>query len=254
MSAPSFDEYAQAYEHVVLTREDGILELRLHTDGGPVRWGAAIHEELGHCFATVGRDPANDVVVLTGTGDSFIDTIDGGSFGRMDVDRWAEISADAERLIMSLLDIPVPVIGAVNGPATVHAELALMSDVVIAADRTVFQDAPHFPVGRVPGDGAHVVWMQLLGPNRGRHFLLTGQRLDAQRALELGVVAEVVPADGLVARAHALAREIMRQPAVTRRHTRSLLIDPLRRAMQESLAGGLAREGLAAIAHWPQHG
>lgn len=51
---------------------------------------------------------------------------------------------------------------------------------VIASDTATFQDAPHFPNGIVPGDGVHIVWPLLLGPNRGRYFLLTGQRLSAQ--------------------------------------------------------------------------
>jgi hypothetical protein len=66
---------------------------------------------------------------------------------------------------MNLLEIQAPMI-AVNAPATVHAELALLCDIVLAVDHATFQDAPHFPSGLVPGDGVHVVWPMLLGLNR----------------------------------------------------------------------------------------
>ena len=49
-------------------------------------------------------------------------------------------------------------IAAVNGPALIHAELAVLCDIVLAAETAEFQDAPHFPMGLVPGDGVHVVW------------------------------------------------------------------------------------------------
>jgi len=67
---------------------------------------------------------------------------------------------------------------------------------VLAADTALFQDAPHFMSGIVPGDGAHVVWPHLLGPNRGRYFLITGQELNARTAFEYGVVNEVCRSTG----------------------------------------------------------
>src|ERR1700729_1709504 len=104
-----------------------------------------------------------------------------------------KIYLEGKRLLDNLLNIDVPVIGAVNGPARIHAELAVLSDIVLAAETAVFQDAAHMPNGVVPGDGVHVVWPLLLGPNRGRYFLLTGQRLSADEAQAAGVVSEVLP-------------------------------------------------------------
>ena len=95
---------------------------------------------------------------------------------------------EGKRLLMNLLDIPMPMISAVNGPALIHAEIPVLCDIVLASETAAFQDAPHFPNGIVPGDGVHLVWPLLLGANRGRYFLLTGQKLSAQEALTLGVV------------------------------------------------------------------
>ena len=82
-----------------------------------------------------------------------------------------------------MLDIEVPMIAAVNGPARIHAEIPVLCDIVLASEDAVFQDLPHFINGTVARDGVHLVWPLLLGLNRGRYFLLTGQELSAQQAL-----------------------------------------------------------------------
>jgi len=247
----TFDEYSTRYRHVVMQRDAGVLELRLHSDGGPLVWGSGPHTELGYCFADVGSDPDNQVIILTGTGDRFIADLDKSWVGEMTPTRWDEIYRNGKRLLMNLLEIEVPMIAAVNGPATVHAELGLLCDVVLASQTTSFQDAPHFRFGTVPGDGVHVVWPLLLGMNRARHFLLTGRRLSASEALDLGVVAEVHPPEQLMARAHELARELLRQPAITLRYTRVAMTQVIKRMMLDQLGYGLALEGLGAVNHWP---
>jgi enoyl-CoA hydratase/carnithine racemase len=63
-------------------------------------------------------------------------------------------------------------IAAVNGPALIHAELALLCDIVLVSQTAVFQGLPHFPSGLGPREGVHVVFPLLLGANRGRYFLL----------------------------------------------------------------------------------
>ena len=255
MRPPRLEDYASRYEHAVLARDDrGVLEVRLHSDDGPLVWGAAPHTELGYLFADVAADPHNRVVILTGTGDRFCADLDDSWVGEMTPEKWNVIYNHGRRLLNRLLDIEVPVIAAVNGPATVHAELAVLADIVLCADHAHFADAPHFRFGTVPGDGVHVVWPLLLGPNRGRYFLLTGERLPADEARRLGVVAEVLPADELMARARALAARLAAQPTTTLRYTRDAVVQPLRRALADGLSYGLALEGLGAHASWPKGG
>jgi enoyl-CoA hydratase/carnithine racemase len=234
-----------------MERREGILQLTLHTDGGPLVWGDGPHTELSHCFADVATDSDNRVVILTGAGDKFIADLDSSWVGRMTPEKWDKIYYHGKRLLTTLLDIEVPVIAAVNGPARVHAELALLSDVVIASETAFFQDAPHFRYGTVPGDGVHVLWPMLLGPTRGRYFLLTGQRLGAEEALRLGVVNELVPPDVLIARAWDLAKQLARQDDLTLRYTRVAVTQNLKRALLNDLGYGLALEGLAAHRTWP---
>lgn len=95
--------------------------------------------------------------------------------------------------------------------------------------------------------GVHTVWPMLLGPNRGRYFLLTGERIDAQEARRLGVVGEVLAADALMPRARELAAQLGKLPLSMLRYTRALLVHQLRRRMQDELASGLAHEALATL-------
>jgi enoyl-CoA hydratase/carnithine racemase len=148
---------------------------------------------------------------------------------------------------MNLLAIEVPVIAAVNGPAWRHAEIPLLSDIVLAAEHAVFQDSAHFISSMVPGDGMHVVFPLLFGMNRGRYALLTGLTISAQEAHQMGVVAEVLPENQLLARAWELAEQLSHKPTLLLRYTRLLFTEYLKRHMQDLLGYGLALESLALM-------
>jgi enoyl-CoA hydratase/carnithine racemase len=248
---PTFDTYQNKYSRIEMRREDGILEMKLNSDGSDIIWDFTAHEELGYAFEDVGRDHQNKVIILTGAGSSFIAREDlGGSVTAAD---WVRVHFDAKRLIMSHLDIEAPMIAAFNGPATVHAELGLLCDICIAADHTYFQDAPHAPAGLVPGDGVQVVWPMLLGMNRARYFLLTGERIEAVDAKALGLVGEVLPADAVLDRAWELARKLAARPDVSRRFARPAIVQQIKKLMLDNLGYGLALEGLGAVDYWPQN-
>lgn len=229
------------YESVEITRDGGVTELRFHTDDGPLAWNATVHREAGDAFAEVGGDRETKVVIVTGTGERFCTEMDGESFGELAP--WEPIWWEGKRLLRQLLEIDVPVIGAINGPALIHGEIPLLADVVIAADTTVLADG-HFANGAVPGDGAHLIWPWLLGPRRARYFLLMHQQLTAQEALELGVVNEVVPAAEVSARAWGIARELAERPLPLLRYTREVLNLHERERLLAGLSHGLAIEGL----------
>jgi enoyl-CoA hydratase/carnithine racemase len=130
-----------------------------------------------------------------------MDTIEPEGFDFFSPQGYDKILREGRKVLMNILDIEVPMITALNGPVLLHSEYALLTDVVIATPETVFQDKPHFDFGIVPGDGVNLLWPEVIGSIRGRYFILTRQKLDAETAKDWGVVNEIVPTDRLLARA-----------------------------------------------------
>ena len=241
-----FDSYRDKYENVRMKREDGILEVALHTRGGPLVFNGYVHEALVRAFRDIGDDRDNHVVILTGTGDEFCAQLSPEGFDFFTPTGYDKILREGVKVLENILDIQVPMIAAINGAATVHSEYALLCDIVVAAEGAYFQDAPHPAFGIVPGDGLHIVWPEVIGEIRGRYFLLSGQKLSAAQAREYGAVNEVVSREGLLPRCWELARHLKKQSPLTLRYTRMALSTRFRRRLQEGLSYGLALEGISA--------
>jgi enoyl-CoA hydratase/carnithine racemase len=241
------NSYQEAFSNARLNRKpNGVLEVALHTDGGKLVFNGYTHEQFVTLFHAIGEDRENRVVILTGTGDAFMDAISPEGFDFFTPSGYDKILREGRKVLSNILDIEVPMITALNGPVLLHSEYALLTDIILATPETVFQDKPHFEFGIVPGDGMHIVWPEVIGSIRGRYFLLTRQVLDAQTAKDWGVVNEIVPADRLLARAHEIADGIAALPPLTGRYTRMALTQRLRRVVEEGTAYGLALEGISA--------
>jgi enoyl-CoA hydratase/carnithine racemase len=173
---------------------------------------------------TVGADPKNEVLILTGSGDDFMMKIDPEGFAleHQDLRRWAYEYAykDGRTNVSALInDLEIPTIGVLNGSGA-HAEICLMCDLTLCAEEAVIFD-PHFAMGSVPGDGIHSCLIELLGVKRAAYALITG-------------------------RAFALADHIMRQPRVTRRLTTQIIRRPWKKRITDDLDGGF---GIQMFAH-----
>ncbi|RIV19375.1 enoyl-CoA hydratase/isomerase family protein [Fibrisoma montanum] len=245
----SVPDYFTKYEHLHLSRTtDGILEVRFTTNGGPIVFTGKDHTEFVDAFFQISRDRANKVVILTGTGDEWFAQIDGPSLGDITNPReWYNTWWEGQKVLQNLLDINVPVVAAINGPATVHSEYALTADVLLASEHAYFQDFPHLAFGIVPGDGVQTVWAKALGEYRAKYFLYTQQKLSAQEARQLGLVAEVLPDNtALMNRAYETARQLLTIPDLTRRFMRSMFTQSLKRDFLEQVGYGMALEGISA--------
>jgi enoyl-CoA hydratase/carnithine racemase len=157
---------------------------------------------------------------------------------------WRDIGSGGRRLLCGQLDLDILVIAAVNGPALIHSEIAVMADIVLACPEAEFADHAHFPRNVVPGDGVHLVWSDRLGPSRAAYFLLTGNSIDANEALRLGFVHELHAREQLLSRAHELAAAITEKAPAVIAYTRAALRSRERRGFREDLSYGLAIEGL----------
>jgi enoyl-CoA hydratase/carnithine racemase len=246
--APRLADYQDKYQRIRLERSDnGVLVATMHTNGGSLVWDTTVHDELAYLFTDIACDPENKVVVLTGAGDSFCADIDFSSFvltGPLD---WDNSVFEGQRLLNNLLAIRVPVITAVNGPATIHSEIGIVADIVIASSTAYFQDNAHFPNGIVPGDGVHTAWIHAIGSKRAKYFLLSGQELSAEDAMAAGAVDEVVAPDQVLARAMELANGMAEKTVLALRYTREVLNKDIRATMHADLGHGLAFEALAAL-------
>jgi enoyl-CoA hydratase/carnithine racemase len=242
-----FNIYKDAFAHAKLTRSpEGVLEVVLHTNGDTLIFNGYTHEEFVELFHQINQDAGNRVVILTGAGEAFIDRIDAEGFDFFSPRGYDKIYREGKKVLLNLIDIPVPVIAALNGPTTVHSEYALLADIVIATPDTVFQDKPHFAFGIVPGDGIHSLWPEVIGSIRGRTFVLTQQIIGADEAKTLGVISEIVTRDRLLPRAREIAGRIAQLPPLTTSYTRVALTQKLRRVLDESVGYGLALEGISA--------
>ena len=241
-------EYFDKYENFVLERSlSGVLTVRFHTDGKEHTFTGTTHHDFPRLIEEIAYDRENKVLVLTGTGETFIDSIDGPSLGDLTKPWTADVVyLEGRRGVQRLVDLEIPIVAAVNGPVSVHSEYALLADVVIAGETAVFSDTPHLAFGIAPGDGLFVVWEEVLGLNRARFLEITGGSFSAEDALTWGAVAEVVPQPRVLARAQELAEQMTAIPQLTNRYMALIFRQRISRRLTEGMSLGMALECLTA--------
>ena len=240
--------YFDRYDNLAFSRDsDGVLVMRFHTDDGPVVFTGQTHEDLPAALEEVSLDADNAALVITGTGDSFMDQIDGPSLGEIFKPAAMEKTrSEGTKVLQRLLDLPMPVVAVANGPAIVHSEYLLLADIHIASERATYADFPHPAFGITAGDGVQVVWEEVAGTARAKWLLWTGEAIDAATALQWGVVSEVVPHDRALDRGIEIARGLAAKPRVYRTLQKQTLNVNLRRRITQDVPYGMALEGLTA--------
>lgn len=243
------DEYAEKWDGMAhLTRKEGILQVQFHTDDGPVRFCEAIHKAyIGLCH-DISMDPENEIVILTGTDDSFVSLSD-QEMSTVFPEYETSVTYDwwyltATRVPLAWLDIPVPVICALNGPITIHPESVLLSDYIIAGENAYTVDRHIQDAGCAPIDGINIIYEKLLGINAARALLLNGGVIDAAEGKRLGIFAEVVPHGKELERAWEFAEDLMKKvpSRIVRRMTRETFTQPLREALTKDIRLSLCHE------------
>lgn len=224
---------------------DGVLWVTLDRPERRNAISPEMHEELTPLFRRIAEDREVRVVVLTGAGDKAFCV--GADFGGMQdnldqgyEDGMPELMIGSTALVRAQLAVPQPVIAAINGDAIgLGATMALFCDITYMAAEARLAD-PHVNAGLVAGDGGAILWPLLMGLNRGKEFLLTGDIMDAAEADRLGLVNHVVPRAELRDAAAAMARRLADGPQVAIQFNKRLanaeLVDRVNRLIDASLA------------------
>jgi enoyl-CoA hydratase len=226
--------------------DDGVLSVTLDRPDRRNAISPEMHAELTPLFRRIAEDRDVKVVILTGAGDKAFCV--GADFGGMQQnletnayeDGFPDLMIGSAALVRAQLAIPQPVLAAINGDAIgLGATMALFCDISFIATEARLAD-PHVNAGLVAGDGGAILWPLLMGLNRGKEFLLTGDIMSAADALALGLVNHVYPRDEVMKEAHALAARLASGPQVAIQFNKRLanmdLVERVNRLIDASLA------------------
>jgi enoyl-CoA hydratase/carnithine racemase len=221
------------------TVDEGIARIVLDR---PERMNAFTFEMIDAWVDALQRcrtDDAVKVVLVTGAGEAFCSGGDIVEMGeRLDhtpEQRKSELFQRIERVPLALEDLDKPVIAAVNGAATgAGMDMALMCDIRYAAQSARFAET-YVRVGLVPGAGGAHFLPRLVGVSKALELFFTGDFIDAQEALRIGMVNRVFPDTALMDEVEKIARRIARAPALTLRMTKRAIYQGLRNDLRTNL-------------------
>ena len=203
-----------------------------------------LHAALPMALREVADDAKARAVVLTGAGTAFSagGKVDDFPALANDLGLRRAILRRGRQLFEDLIAFHLPVVAAVNGPAVgLGCTIATACDAVIMSDQTFMAD-PHVVVALVAGDGGAVTWPLNTGLLRAKAYLLTGDRMPADVAVNLGLATRAVPPGEVMPAAMAMAQRIAALPPQAVQDTKAVLNQHLRQAAVTVLGYGLAAE------------
>ncbi|MES2979762.1 MAG: crotonase/enoyl-CoA hydratase family protein [Pseudomonadota bacterium] len=215
-------------------------------------------QEIVDACQRVNLDNSARVVILTGAGSAFSSGGDlkkvkaslGTGLGQPSLSRQAYRNG-IQRIPLALYNLDVPTIAAVNGPAIgAGCDIATMCDIRLASDTATFAES-FVRIGLVAGDGGAWLLPRAVGLSRAYEMAFTGDAINAQQALEYGLVSRVVAPDALMQEANALAERIARNPGQALRMTKRLMREGQHTRLDTLLEMSASFQ---ALAHWtPEH-
>ncbi len=225
---------------ILYEKRDRIAHVTINRPAAKNALDPDTHQLLWRTWEDFRDDPALDVAILTGVGDSFC----AGADLKLFIPQW--IGADANRvranvatgfggITRGLHRIYKPIIAAVNGWALAGGlELALACDIRIASERASFGSF-EARRGYHHGDGGIVRLVNICGAGVALEMLLTAEPISAERALRCNLVSRVVPHDVLLEEAERLARLILRNDQHALRSAKETILDVIGRPLDDQL-------------------
>jgi enoyl-CoA hydratase len=229
----------------VLVDNDGAVRIvTLNRPDSMNAFSDEMHDELIDVLRGIGRDDDARAIVLTGAGRAFSAGGDIDSFELYANDFAARraILRVGRQLFEDLVNVQLPVVAAVNGPAVgLGCTLVSACDMVFMSEKSYLAD-PHVTVALVAGDGGAVTWPLNAGLLRAKEYLLTGDRVSPHVAVEMGMANRVVAADKLLTEATAFAHRLAALPWQAVQDTKMVLNQHVRQASVNALGIGFAAE------------
>jgi enoyl-CoA hydratase len=231
------------FENILLEQTDGVAVVTVNRPDKLNALNAAVLRELTAAFVALSESqPATRAAILTGAGDkAFVAGADIAEMSRLNAAEAKSFSDSGHRLGIVIESAPFPVIAAVNGFALGGGcELALCCDFIYASDKARFGQ-PEVNLGLMPGFGGTQRLARRVGLGRAREIVYTGDPVNAEKALAIGLVNEVVPHAELLAKVKTVAAKIASKAPVAVAYSKRVMA----RGYDADLAVGNELEGTA---------
>ncbi|WNG47474.1 enoyl-CoA hydratase/isomerase family protein [Archangium minus] len=198
-----------AYENIRLESEDAIAILTIDRPKALNALNSKTLQEIESALNAL--PPTARALIVTGGGDkAFVAGADIAEMASITAAQAREFAALGHRVFHKLEQLPIPTIAAVNGFALGGGcELALACDLIYASEKAKL-GLPEVSLGVIPGFGGTQRLTRVVGKMRAKELVFTGERLDAAKAKEIGLVLEVLPADQLLAHCKTVAGKILK--------------------------------------------
>lgn len=224
-----------AYQNLLVEKREGLTVVTVNRPDKLNALDDRTVEELDAAFAEIGRDPSVRGVILTGAGPkAFVAGADIGELATQSPVEGQQRSLRGQKVLDRIEGLGKPVVAAVNGFALGGGcELALACHLRVAAEGARL-GTPEVKLGLMCGYGGSQRLPRLVGKGRALELLLTGEMVDAQEALRIGLVNRVVPGDRLLAESEGLLRKMLANAPLSLR----FVLDAVNAGLEMPLAEG----------------
>ena len=227
------------------------LTLNRHDTRNAISSDEMVDAIVGAC-ERINGDSSVRVAIITGAGSAFSSGGNvkdmqekAGMFGGTPLDLRDGYRNGIQRIPMAVSELEVPIIAAVNGAAIgAGCDLTMMCDIRIASEKAIFAES-FVKVGLIPGDGGAWFLPRVVGLSRANEMAFTGDQVNAQMALEWGLVSQVVAPDDLMTAANEMAARIAVNPPSALRMTKKLIKESQHAQLESVLEMSASLQALA---------
>lgn len=228
----------KTYENILFSIEDGLATITLNRPQSLNALSSGLKADLLHAIRSLGNPHSEArALLLTGSGRAFCAGADlmEGDMGGTERDLGKSLMDDYHPILLELANLDMPVLSAVNGVAAgAGMSIAISADIVIAAHSAYFLQA-FVNIGLVPDAGSTFLLPRLVGCARAKAMMMLGERISADKALEWGLIYEVVDDDMIELRAKELGKKLAEGPTRSLTGIRQLVSQSLKNNYAEQL-------------------